>query len=217
MTEQLRGGSSANTEDPAPVAYLPWVQPGNEPNNHPAARALASDPSAAGVFSSVSDELTAVDRADALVLARLARKGLSRREVEVELRHELNETEIEIALARYERLGYLDDQLLAEHIVRVERERKGKGISAVRRELEIRGIPTAITHTLLAEFDTEQDLERATQLAAARLRRHNSEPREVQTRRLFAFLQRRGFDSSTISAAIRAAQQSNASGSDFSA
>lgn len=214
-----RGG--APVSGGAPLAYLPWVTPVDTNPAEP-----MSDSESAGARVALETELVEVqqrptgrtfleavefesdeaDRADALVLKKLARNGLSQREVEVLLAAELTEEQVQFNISRYVRLGYLDDERLAEHIVRVQRDRKGSGRSSVKRELTARGIPLAVIERVTAELDDESEIARATELAESRLRRLGAESVEVQERRVASFLQRRGYSYSVATQAIRNAR-----------
>lgn len=217
MTHSEQGVTPAAAGGGAPIAYLPWVQHetpeedpylslpdgiGSYPNGKPELVPISSS-----LLEELQYETDEGERADQLVLRKLARRGMSQREVEIELSRELDIDKVIFAVQRYIRLGYIDDDRLAEQIVRVQRERKGQGVSGIRHELERRGIPSAVSARVLAELDDDEELERATELAADRLRRLAAEAPEVQQRRVMGFLMRRGYSSGIASKAIRAAQQ----------
>lgn len=218
MTHRERGASAS--AGVAPIAYLPWVRHDDEPSDAaPDVVAISSDDVLLDIVSDIASaeaesgflteefghEIEAADRADALVLRQLARRGMSQREVERELARELDVAQITTAVQRYIRLGYIDDDRLGEHIVQAQRDRKGKGSAGVRRELESRGIPAAVITRVLGDLDGDEELARATELAVDRLRRVATEPDDVQRRRLSGFLMRRGYSGSVANAAITAA------------
>lgn len=197
----------------APIAYLPWVQSDavevDDALQHASTGSWRSGaPAQPRTFiEAVQLENDEADRADELVLKKLARSGLSQREVEVALAAELSAEQVQFNVERYLRLGYIDDERLAEHIVRVQRDRKGLGRLSLRRELSTRGIPEGIIEAQLGALDDDAEFELASTLAANRLRRLLKEPREVQERRVSSFLQRRGYSASVAARALSSARE----------
>ncbi len=195
----------------APIAYLPWVTQDDavEVDDALADAVLPSSrpsPATRTFLEAVQFESDEADRADELVLRKLARNGLSQREVEVVLAAELTSEQVQFNVERYLRLGYINDERLAEQIVRVQRGRKGLGRLALRRELSTRGIPEGVIERHLAELDDDTELAAAAELALNRLRRVQKEPREVQDRRVLSFLLRRGYSSGLASRALNQAR-----------
>lgn len=151
-------------------------------------------------------ESKAERRASNVSLNALARKGMSSREMEKLLeRRELEPENIESEIARLEGAGLLDDKALAENLVRTLQDRKGLGKSAVQAELRRRQLDdTAITEAM-ADLDADDELERATEIAIKRAGQLRFYDQETAKRRLTAFLQRRGYGGSVLSAAVKAA------------
>lgn len=207
MSQLGRGPSSTSVEGGAPVVYLPWVQhdeveapepnvaaPQTEPpRSSGPRREQASARDASLLIESLQFETDEADRADALVLKKLARTGMSQREVEIELGRELSYDQVMFNVERYLRLGYIDDERLADQIVRKQRSGKGIGSNGVRRELGRRGIPDGVIERVMSEFSSDDDFDRAVDLAESRLRRLSHESLEVQQRRILSFLMRRGY------------------------
>jgi regulatory protein len=114
------------------------------------------------------------------IAARLRRKGFA-------------DAVIEETLASLKELGYVADETFAQEWVESRRRHRPRGVLALRRELERKGIDgTTIERTLRTV--TEGD-ERETALEVARRQyvRYRTLPREVARRRLYEFLLRRGF------------------------
>lgn len=207
MSKRDRGAGSAQVE-PAPIAYLPWVQSDASSSS---AGAVKRDLSATHqveppqrtepALEDLAQEIEVADRADELVLKKLARHGLSEYEVRQQLRAGLEEHDVEASVERYQRLGYLDDSRLAEAFVRVATGRKGLGPGAIRRELLARGIDPEIIAQALTDLNAEAELEAAIDLIQRRVQR-SGESRTVLERRLFAQLQRKGYSSSIARRAI---------------
>jgi regulatory protein len=180
----------------ARVTYLPGVTPvevppAEAPLREPASssRSFSSDP-APGAARNVS-------------ISALARRGLSRRELERHLRdREFSEDEIVEEVARLERDGYVDDVALAQNLVGTLQERKGLGRSAIAAELTRRLLAPAAIEYALDLIDTGDELSRAREIAVKRAGQLHHLDRETAVRRLSAFLARRGYGGSTIRAAV---------------
>ena len=114
------------------------------------------------------------------IAARLRRKGFA-------------DSIIDETLASLKELGFVADEKFAEEWVESRRRHRPRGVLALRRELERKGIDgTTIERTLRTV--TEGD-ERETALDVARRQygRYRTLPRDVARRRLYEFLLRRGF------------------------
>lgn len=145
-------------------------------------------------------------RASNVSLNALARKGMSTREMEKLLeRRELEPEVIESEIARLEGVGLLDDKQLAENLVRTLQDRKGLGKSAIMAELRRRQVGDEAITASLEDFDVDDELERAIEVATKRAGQLRSYDDETAKRRLSAYLQRRGYGGSVLSAAMKAA------------
>jgi len=184
------------------VTYLPWVTP--EPDNA-SNEGVAAEPRTDEVAEALlhDDELA---RLDTLVIRKLTAGDLSAGEVRVLLMsHGLPERDAEDWLHRYERLGCVNDERLAELLVAQWTDRKGKGRGAIAAEMRRRLISPEAISQAVADLDDDSQAERATEIAIARARQLNHLDRATAERRLAAFLSRRGFSGSAARSAIRSA------------
>ena len=150
-------------------------------------------------------------RARNVSIAALARRGVSVAEMRDLLeRRELEPDTIEQEIDRLVSERLLDDELLAENVIRTSTERKGMGAAAIRAELKRRKIDPLVVETALGELDSDDEYERALEVATARARQLTSLDRETAERRLSGFLQRRGYGGSTLGRATRAALDATA-------
>ena len=209
----LRAEPDAGPEAPAGAvaaarAFLSTVEP----------RGSESDPAAPG--SSVrfvaedDDDESDPDSADATgrkkpppvrqaSINALARKGMSSAEMTDLLEaREVDPDEVVLEVARLEAAGLLDDRVLAEHLVRTLQERKGLGRSAINAELRRRKVDQAAIDEALDTVDVDDELERCLEVAVKRASQLRSYDRATAERRLSAFLMRRGYAGSVISAAV---------------
>ncbi|WP_369962900.1 regulatory protein RecX [Leifsonia sp. EB34] len=143
-------------------------------------------------------------KASGLTIRQLARRGMSRWELEQLL------TKREIApevygpeLDRLEAMGVIDDASLAATLAFTQHSRKGLGRSAIELDLKRRHIAPELIEEALA--DIADELERATELAVKRIGQLSSYDDETARRRLHGFLARKGYDSSVVRQALDAA------------
>ncbi len=158
---------------------------------------VSLDANAVGVLMWASRVIDVVDRA----LATIARSRRTRRELEVRLRRrESDPAIIAEALDRLEASGVLSDAgvALAEAAARL---RRGEGPTRVRQTLRYRGIASRDANdAVLAAIEENgfDELASCRALAQKRSRTLASLAPDVARRRLIGFLQRRGFDGSSI-------------------
>jgi regulatory protein len=153
----------------------------------------------------------AVSAARHVSITALARRGLSRRELERHLRdREFEQHEIDAELARLEEVGFIDDVALAQNLVGTLQERKGLGRSGIAAELTRRLLSPAAIEYALDLIDSGEEVSRARDVAVKWVRQHGDVDRETATRRLSGYLARRGYGGSTVRAAIEQALPSSA-------
>lgn len=133
---------------------------------------------------------SAMDDAGYLLQARLRS--------EAELRQRLRDkghppADIDDAVNRLKRLGFVDDERFAAAYVRDGANLKRRGRYRLRQELHQRGVSAELIDRVLdAEFPATDEASLGDDLAAKRAERLRDEPREVGRRRLAGFLSRRG-------------------------
>lgn len=228
VTPLRRGAASAKRErvgEPSvvrPVAELPGAQeaaPSDtsgsserwnntwaaEPAQHSGAVDAADGVEAA---PSVDDEETErlTRKASGLTIRQLARRGMSRWELEQLLtKREIAPEVFGPELDRLEAMGVIDDASLAATLAFTQHSRKGLGRSAIELDLKRRHIAPELIEEALADIADEDELERATELAVKRIGQLSSYDDETARRRLHGFLARKGYDSSVVRQAMDAA------------
>ncbi|MCS7038020.1 MAG: regulatory protein RecX [Anaerolineae bacterium] len=119
----------------------------------------------------------------------------SRFEIESRLRSEgLGAAAIAAALARLERLGYLDDAAFARWWVENRTRFSPRSRQALQHELHQKGVARPLIEAALGDFDADEQALAAGRQRAARWA--NLTPAEFG-RKMIAFLCRRGFDPDT--------------------
>lgn len=136
-------------------------------------------------------ETRAFDRAVRL----LGLRPRSRFEIESRLRREgLGAAAIGAALARLERLGYLDDAAFARWWVENRMRFSPRGRQALYQELRQKGVARPLIEAALGDFDSDEQAVAAGRRQAARWA-HLAPTAFGQ--KMIAFLYRRGFDADT--------------------
>jgi len=135
-----------------------------------------------------------ISKAKTYVFDLLARRNYSRKEISDKLKNKGYSTNtIEKTIETFERLGYIKDEEFARNWIESRNRLKPKGKFALRNELYHKGIDEKIIDKILAEISESEEREMAKRAAEKKLKRYkNLEPKLAQ-RRLFSFLQRRGF------------------------
>jgi regulatory protein len=149
-------------------------------------------------------------RARNVLLHQLAKSAKSTEQLRKILENREIPTEIsERVLERFTEVGLIDDKAFAETVVNSRRNFKGLSKSAIKRELNEKGVPAAFIESALEPITAEDDFETAKDLAVRRSRQMTSLTREVRERRLAGYLGRKGYPSSMVFAAIKFAETQN--------
>lgn len=204
-------GRSPEGDTLAPVTYLPGARPSAEAQEALArVRAVQEsdeqDSGRATVARGANGRDRATTRANNVAIHQLARRGMSRWELEQVLaKREVDELTAAAELDRLESIGLVDDAALAVSVVYAMHARKGAGRTAIEMELRRRHLDDDVIAEAMAELDDDDELERATDLATTRARQLRAQPYEVAARRLNAYLARKGYDGDVVRAAVRTA------------
>lgn len=147
------------------------------------------------------------ERARNIVLKMLERGPKSSSELAEALEKQEIPAEIaKVVLQRFTEVELINDDAYAQQVSDAARRTKGLARSAVKRKLSDKGLNQEIIDQVASEISDEDELLAATELAVKRIGQLGHFDKETQKRRLVGFLQRRGFSSSVVFAAIREAQ-----------
>jgi regulatory protein len=102
-------------------------------------------------------------------------------------------------IGRMEELGYVDDVKFAEWWVDQRTAFKPKGNRYIQMELRGKGVPDAVIASVLASRGSVSLLEAARQAIAKKMPLWAKLPSMERKKKIYEYLARRGFDSSTIS------------------
>jgi regulatory protein len=183
------------------VTYLPWVASGSAQAD-PEADAAPHD---AGRGDNLPDSDPVIQAEEDLVRA-LRRRDLTVGEASAFLRErELSGTEVGELVEKFLRLGYLDDERIANHLVAKLSGSRGKSRSVISRELSQRQLSADVISNALEGLDPTNEGETATRLALQRVAQFSSLDDVTAQRRLVGFLSRRGFSGSALREATDAA------------
>jgi regulatory protein len=146
-------------------------------------------------------------RARNVLLHQLARSAKSTSQLRKILEQREIDSEIaEKVIERFTEVGLIDDAAYAETIVNSRRNYKGLAKSAIKRELNEKGVSQELVEEAISGITAEDDFESAKQLASRRYRQMAHLERDVRTRRLAGYLQRKGYGSNSVFAAIKFAE-----------
>lgn len=174
------------------------------PSEHSPARS-SSHRDAQVVGDDANEPESVARRAEDALVRKLRARSLSVSEARQVLRgHELDAAGIEDVIDRFCERGYLDDALLAEHLVISGIERKGQGRVALGRALSQRGIPRDVVDAALGDLP-DDDAERALDFARTKARSLSRLDFDTAFRRLVGQLARRGYGGSVATTAARTA------------
>ena len=160
------------------------------------------------VHELVSEDTTEVTRkvakrAHNVSLHALSTTSRSEAEMREKLRsRELPEQAIEEELEELAGGGLLDDHALARDLIERYGNRQKWARRAVVQKLRERKIPASVIDEVLAEGEETDEVGLAEEAGRERLRKMGSLEPAVAKRRLYSFLQRKGFSSSDISQAV---------------
>jgi regulatory protein len=147
-------------------------------------------------------------RARNVLLFQLSKAAKSKAQLRAILvKREIPEDIAEEVLDRFEETGLINDRQFAETLVASRRAHKGLSRSAIKRELNTKGVDPVIIDDVLEGIDSESELRTAQLLAAKRIMQMTSLAPEVKERRLGGYLQRKGYGSGVVYAAIRYAME----------
>jgi regulatory protein len=147
------------------------------------------------------------ERARNIVLRILERGPKSSSELASALeKHEIPAEIANLVITRFTEVELIDDAAFAQQVVDASRRTKGLARSMVKRKLADKGLDKEIINQVASEISDEDELAVATEVAIKRLSQLSKLDPEVRNRRLVGFLQRRGFGSGVVFAAIREAE-----------
>ena len=133
-------------------------------------------------------------RAHNISLYALAKRGMSRKEMEQRLRsRDLDEATVSAEIEELIAAGLLDDRALAQELVDKYSRRASMGSRAVMSKLRERGIPEEVVEEALALVSDSAEDETMRDLARKKLSTLAKEPRDAQSRKLGGYLLRKGF------------------------
>ncbi|HIE26815.1 TPA: regulatory protein RecX [Candidatus Poribacteria bacterium] len=133
----------------------------------------------------------------------LVRRSYTQKEMYDKLAQRYAEDAISTTMETLERLGYIKDEEYAKNWVESRKRHKPKGKKALRMELMRKGIDKGTISRVLSEIDDSEEFEMAMEVAKKQIKRYKNLEPNVVRRRLYGFLERRGFDYETINDVLR--------------
>lgn len=138
-----------------------------------------------------------------MIVSMLERSSKTEHELSMRLKQKgFDDSSIQGALQKAKELHLLDDYDYAMRFVRDRLERKGLGERGIRYELQRKGIPAQAIDQAMSALDPDDYLQRAKEHLPALMRRYANHPARDARNKAAQFLQRKGFDWSTIKDAL---------------
>lgn len=133
----------------------------------------------------------------------LGRRAMSSAELrDALLKREFDEHLVEEVIEHFEDRRFLDDFSLAETLTEKLRTTKKASASVISRKLTERQIPRHVIEQVIQTIDREEDHDILYELALERARKLGSLEPDVAKRRLFGYLQRRGWGGPDVMNAV---------------
>ncbi|HEY5978680.1 MAG TPA: regulatory protein RecX [Microlunatus sp.] len=144
-----------------------------------------------------------VGTARTIALRKLTASARTRHELDQALQKKDVPDEVaDLVLDRLEEVGLIDDEAFAQSWVDSRQQRRHLSRSALRRELQSKGVDRDHVDAALATVDAEDELEAARALAAKKASAARGLDPLVRDRRLAGLLARRGFGSGIIATVL---------------
>lgn len=171
-------------------------------------RRAATEPSEDGDVAARSPSPEKLEqRARNVLLFQISKSAKSKHQLaQILVKREIPDEIALPLLDRFEEAGLINDLVFAETVVSSRRNFRGLSKSAIKRELNQKGVSQDLIETTTRVITSEDELETAKRLAETRIRSMSRLEDQARTRRLFAYLQRKGYSSSIIFEAIRHAE-----------
>lgn len=148
-------------------------------------------------------ELSEIEKAKSDALKFLSARSRSTAELEKKLkRKRYSAMAIEETVAVLKRQGFLDDEKFAKLFANSLTYSRPTGKSKLKFDLKQKGVPADVIERTLGNLQDYDEAKMAEELVRKRLRLMSGVPEEAKKRRLFGFLQRRGFASDVIFKAL---------------
>lgn len=157
------------------------------------------------MLEALSQETRALHTYDRALAMLASRARASRELARLLVRKGEPEPFVRAAIERLTAIGYLDDAAFARQFARSKLAVGGLSRRRLQSELARRGIARDVADAAIAEMLQEEHVDEAgilDQLAARKLHALRDQPPDVQRRRVFAFLARRGYDLDDVRAAV---------------
>lgn len=141
-----------------------------------------------------------------IALRRLSLRPHSRAELAEQLRAKAVPDEVvDELLERYEEVGLVDDAQFAAQWASSRHSNRLLSRTAVRRELQAKGVDRDTIEEATAGIDHDAELAAARTLAERKLRQVQGLPRDTAYRRLAGMLARKGYGAEVVSRVVREA------------
>ncbi|WP_062072796.1 regulatory protein RecX [Demequina sediminicola] len=174
---------------------------------------MASQSQPARARSNSTDGVDEGERAREIALKALSGAPRSSRQLRDKLiSREISEEVADEVVARYQEVGLLDDQALADSIARARHRERGKSRRVIASELQRKGFDAEeITHAV-DQISDDDEVDAAEHLARKRWYQLENVPPDARVRRVVGMLGRRGYPPSLAFALVKDLQRADSEG-----
>lgn len=138
----------------------------------------------------------------------LTRKSYTIREIQLRLkRYDIDEDVIDHVVSWLQQLRYIDDRRYAQQWVEQRIRLRGYGPLRLQRELQQKGVDRRYIDEALAPYDEEHFVALAWEHGEKYVRRHLGEDTMAVRRKVYAYLQRRGFSTPIIHRVVQRVEE----------
>jgi regulatory protein len=145
-----------------------------------------------------------IEFARGIALNALSARPKSRRELELQLtKRGVTQENVKLALDRLASVGLVDDLEFARAWSHSRQRTKGLSRRVLAQELSAKGIDRSLAQGVLDEISADDEYQAALAIATKKARTTSNLSHDVQVRRIFDLLARKGFASSISSRIVR--------------
>ena len=146
------------------------------------------------IAEQIPEEIDQNQIAKQVLLRRLSNAPRTRKELaQVLKKKKIDENIAQLALDRFEELGLINDEVLAENFVTLTHERRKLGKKALKQQLRTKGVSEDIANKAVSQISENDEYQAALNLALKKIRSIQHDDAQTQIRKIVGLLARKGF------------------------
>ncbi len=146
------------------------------------------------IAEQIPEEIDQNQIAKQVLLRRLSNAPRTRKELAQDLKKKkIDENIAQLALDRFEELGLINDEILAENFVTNTHERRKLGRKALKQQLRTKGVSEDIANKAISQITEKDEFNAALILALKKIRSIQHDDPQTQIRKIVGLLARKGY------------------------